>query len=140
MANPNGTGFMKLSNSSFRPSNMLRILIFFILSVMILGGISYHFYELDITEWLPEIPLCAFKAITTMDCPGCGMTRAVLNIGQLNFANALEYNPFSLPLLLVMVIFLGFGKFPLWFRPKYLAKVALLGVILFWLFRLHLLI
>lgn len=38
---------------------------------------------------------CIFKSITTIPCPGCGMTRACLSITHGQFADALRFNPFS---------------------------------------------
>lgn len=47
-----------------------------------------------------DVP-CAIKALTGFNCPGCGMTRAVLAALRLDFAAAFAYNRmfWSLPLL-----------------------------------------
>jgi len=46
-----------------------------------------HFVE------LPHIPLCGMKALTGYPCPGCGMTRAVVNLGGLNLAASWHFHP-----------------------------------------------
>ncbi|MFN8241614.1 MAG: DUF2752 domain-containing protein [Bacteroidales bacterium] len=52
------------------------------------------------------VSLCAFRNITAIDCPLCGMTRASYNIIRLDFQSAIIYNPVSLllPFLLVAEI------------------------------------
>ena len=49
--------------------------------------------------------ICIFKFITGHDCIGCGMTRALNEILNLNFASAYAYNPrvFIVAPLLVVV-------------------------------------
>ena len=47
--------------------------------------------------WESPIPLCLFKGLTGLDCPGCGMTRAFLLIGHGRFADAVASHPASLP-------------------------------------------
>ena len=42
---------------------------------------------------------CPFKAIFTIPCPGCGMTRAAFSLLKLDFASAFYFNPlvFTMP-------------------------------------------
>jgi hypothetical protein len=49
---------------------------------------------------LPSI--CIFRNLTGIKCPGCGMTRAVLSVLHLRFAEAFSYNK-----LIVLVFPLG---------------------------------
>lgn len=44
---------------------------------------------------------CPFKYVLHFDCPGCGMTRAILCLFRLDFAAAFHYHPmvFALPVL-----------------------------------------
>ncbi len=44
-------------------------------------------------HWLPDLPLCAFKASTGLDCPTCGTTRSVYALLHGHFALAWRYNP-----------------------------------------------
>lgn len=48
------------------------------------------------------LPLCAFKALTGVDCPGCGMTRAFLFLGHGRIAEATALHPLSVPAFLVV--------------------------------------
>ena len=48
------------------------------------------------------VPLCAVKALTGVDCPGCGMTRAFLLIGHGRVAEARALHLLALPAFLVV--------------------------------------
>ena len=43
---------------------------------------------------------CPFHTVTSFDCPGCGMTRAITALIKLHYKEAFHYHPFSF--LLVM--------------------------------------
>lgn len=47
---------------------------------------------------------CFFKNVFNIYCPGCGLTRAFLEIFNLNFINAFRYNIISIPLFIFIVI------------------------------------
>lgn len=50
---------------------------------------------------------CPIKKITGLYCPGCGITRMLLSILQLDFYQALRYNPLlflSLPFFLFLIV------------------------------------
>lgn len=51
---------------------------------------------LSISGW--GVP-CPFHALTGLHCPGCGMTRALVLVSQLELRAALQMNPFIYPLL-----------------------------------------
>ena len=54
------------------------------------------------TRWESPVPLCMFKGLTGLDCPGCGMTRAFLFIGHGRFADAAAMHPASIPAFLIV--------------------------------------
>ena len=57
--------------------------------------------------YLLKIPNCPVKLLCGYPCPGCGMTRAGFSIFQLDFKEALNYNPliYLLPFVLIIIIF-----------------------------------
>lgn len=51
------------------------------------------------------VPICLFRAISGLPCPGCGLTRALSSLIQGNPAAAFSYHPFAfivLPLFLML--------------------------------------
>jgi hypothetical protein len=47
--------------------------------------------------------LCPFREVTGLDCPGCGMTRAVAGVARGRIGTALDYNLFLVVLIPVLV-------------------------------------
>jgi len=45
---------------------------------------------------------CTFKALTGCPCPGCGLTRSVINISHLCFLTAFRQNPMGYPIYLTL--------------------------------------
>lgn len=52
-----------------------------------------------------EYSICYFYNATALPCPGCGLTRSVIRIFHLNFAEAWFFNPFGYPVALAFVFF-----------------------------------
>jgi hypothetical protein len=52
--------------------------------------------------WRSPVPLCLFKALTGLECPGCGMTRAFLLIGHGRLGEAFAMHPAGLPAFLIV--------------------------------------
>jgi hypothetical protein len=86
---------------------------------------------------------CPFYLLTGIHCPGCGMTRACIALARGEIGQALQYNPFSLGL----IIFAGaFALFPdrsrrfwrsLTSRTRTLCTGSVLALILcFWIYRI----
>lgn len=51
------------------------------------------------------VDVCWFKALSALPCPGCGLTRSLTNVSQLQPLDALAYHPFGLlvwPLVAVL--------------------------------------
>lgn len=55
--------------------------------------IIYYFYDPVTTSWAPK---CPFKVLTGLQCPGCGLQRALHALLQGRFVEAIHYNYFLL--------------------------------------------
>ncbi len=82
---------------------------------------------------------CPFHLITGLNCPGCGISRAIRSIAEFRFADALGYNLMA-PLILLYigycagfasVTYLNTGKSSLLVKPEWL-NIALLSLFMIW--------
>jgi hypothetical protein len=61
----------------------------------------------EVVDWLSNHLLtCPMKAATGIDCPGCGMQRAILKLLQGDIEGSIQMNPSALPIMF-MLIFLA---------------------------------
>jgi hypothetical protein len=117
----------------------MRVGIILLLSGICLSGISYYIYHIDTVAMMGKVVLCPFRLITKLPCPGCGMSRAFLSIGQLKFQQAVNYNIFSPLLFLLMISYLipNIYNSVIRIMLKYRLQWALLVIILInWGYRL----
>jgi hypothetical protein len=119
-----------------KPEKLLYFSVSIILCLVIASGILFYFWEINLLKYFSSIPLCPFHALTGKPCPGCGMSRAFLLLGQLKIIEALKMNLFSVPLLFLMIIYFVLGRIPLWLHNKYLGYISLFAVLSFWIVRL----
>ena len=71
---------------------------------MILGGIVLYYIN-PTQYWF--MPKCPFKLITGLNCPGCGIQRAIHALLHGRFTEAIKYNYFliySLPYATLFVV------------------------------------
>ena len=115
---------------------IIRFSVVIVVATIICAGVFYHLFEIDFITHLPTRSLCPFHAITGLDCPGCGMTRAMISLGQLKFGAAVGYNPFSVPLFILMTLCVWPGKFPSFLQHQTLSIFMFILVVLIWLMRL----
>jgi len=106
-----------------------------VLAVVSSCGVFLYLLEIDFMNYLPTVSLCPFHAATGIPCPGCGMTRAMISLGQLKLDEAIEYNLFSTPLLILMVLYVWPRKFPSFLQHKIFSIIMLVVVIFVWLMR-----
>ena len=52
----------------------------------------------------PGIDTCSFHALTSLSCPGCGLTRAFCAISHGQFRDAWNLHPFSFPLYAAVLV------------------------------------
>jgi len=117
----------------FTPDMIMRIAAGVIVCLALLSGVLLHFWEIDALHYLPSVSLCPFHVITGMACPGCGMTRAFLTIGQLKLQQAVTLNPFSIPLFSVMLLYLWLGYIPRFLQRKAFLHFSIPTVVTLWL-------
>jgi hypothetical protein len=84
-----------------------------------------------ITDWH-----CPIQAATGVACPGCGSTRAVMQITQLNFERAFNFNQliFVAPLVLAIVYLLT-RKMKKSHQTILIATLAFVLMATFWVWR-----
>jgi len=87
------------------------------------------------SRWFPP---CPFHALTGLDCPGCGSTRALHALLHGHVGAAINFNLLTLPGLAMVA--LGFGqqhseRLRKWWLPLNRPKVILVVVLAFWLLR-----
>ena len=116
--------------------HFLKISVIIVLAVISSAGVFFHLFEIDFITHLPTRSLCPFHAITGLACPGCGMTRAMISLGQLKFGAAVGYNFFSMPLFLLMILCVWPGKFPSFLQHQKFSIFMFILVLLVWLMRL----
>jgi hypothetical protein len=51
---------------------------------------------------------CPWKKIFDIDCAGCGTTRMVVSLIQLDFYQEFRFNPFIFVLLVLCILYLGY--------------------------------
>ena len=118
------------------PNDSLKTLIIIALAAVSSSGAFLYLFEIDFMNYLPTVSLCPFHAVTGIPCPGCGMTRAMINLGQFKIGAATEYNMFSTPLFILMVLYVWPGKFPSFLQHKLFGIIMFVVVIFVWLIRL----
>ena len=114
---------------------MFRVAVGVLLAAMVLAGVGHRVFGWDLGEWLPWLPGCAFRSVTGIPCPGCGMTRAFLLLSQLRLGDAFATNPASPALVTALAAW--------WLRPQRWPPrkaniawaAALAAVLLSWGFR-----
>ena len=121
---------------SITPNHLLRILVIIVLTVSSSSGVLFYLFEIDFINYLPSRSLCPFHVITGLACPGCGMTRAMISLGQLKLGEAIGYNLFSIPLLVLMIFYVWPGKFPSFLQHQVISVFLFIIVIVVWLMRL----
>lgn len=47
--------------------------------------------------------LCAFQLLTTLDCPGCGLTRSLIHALHGNFSESYAMHIWGIPLMLILL-------------------------------------
>ncbi len=118
------------------PALVLRVGVALVLGVTLASGLALLFFDVDLLRQLSFFPACPFHMASGLPCPGCGMTRAFLLLGQLRIGDALAAHPLAPGLLLAMLWTLAGapGRSRI---PRDAVATALLALVLgVWLVRL----
>jgi hypothetical protein len=77
------------------------------------GWLAFHQLS-DVSD--SGMRFCFLKTATGFPCPACGTTRAVDSLLQGQVWEAIQWNPFGLPVAIIMVVV------PLWIARDYVVK------------------
>ena len=78
--------------------------VLFLWGALLTAGIGYGLFCSRTGVGIP----CILHQLTGLDCPGCGMTRAVLALARLDIAAAFGYNAIW-PIILGYLLWIGLG-------------------------------
>ena len=95
------------------------------------------------------LTICGFKILTGLPCPGCGLTRSVINLSHLHFALSFRLHPLGMAVYLMSIFLILYGCIPektriavdemLLRNRKLLNTIGIIAVFLLagiWIFRL----
>jgi hypothetical protein len=103
------------------------------MSFLALGGflalaLFLHGSAIPAKRIINHLPLfCPFELVTSIPCPGCGMTHALFSMAQGNIGDAWLFNPFSF----FFILLLGMSCLPRGYVKSQSRRTALLMRILF---------
>jgi hypothetical protein len=83
------------------PDLMIALVSFGILTVAAMSGVSDTTIKLAGIQ-LPTI--CGFKLLTSLDCPGCGLTRSLVFAIHGHFRESYFMHIWGIPLLLILML------------------------------------
>ena len=84
-------------------TKILKLILISFLAFFINYDSNKHFDK----YYIPIDRLCMIRNVTGYPCPGCGMTRAHIEVLKLNFKKAFNYHPlFMLPSIIFLVVML----------------------------------
>jgi hypothetical protein len=85
-------------------------MVFISLTAIIMISVIYR--PAEVNPYQEYSTICAFKNLTGLPCPGCGLTHSFCEIGKGHLASALDWNWLGIPLFLLMVL--------LWFKALFI--------------------
>jgi hypothetical protein len=117
------------------PDRVLRVAAFAVLGAVAGSGMLAAFGSVDLLDHLDWAPSCAIRTFIGFDCPGCGMTRALVLLGQMEFAAACNAHPAAPGFVLALGAGIVCPDLVSAHRNA-LVRAALLFVLVAWWFRL----
>ena len=76
---------------------LLRLACGSVVAATVACGVLLAGWGVDLIERLPDFEACLARWLSGHPCPGCGMLRGLLRLGQLRFADAYALHPLSVP-------------------------------------------
>ena len=79
--------------------------LFFVMVVLFVVAVVYYFLYINFPKFVIK---CLFKEITGFKCPGCGITRMLVNFINFNLLDGFKYNMFlaiTLPYVIYVIVY-----------------------------------
>ena len=90
----------------------------------------YVFWS-NIVDWLEKFQLpCMHKFITGIDCPGCGMQRAIIALLRGNLVESIKMYPPLIPITIMLVFLWAHTVFKFKHGAKMLTYLFVINVII----------
>jgi hypothetical protein len=117
------------------PDRVLRVASLAVLAAVAASGLLASFGGIDLIDHLDWAPPCAIHAWTGFACPGCGMTRALVLLGQFQFAASCSAHPAAPGVAIALGVGVVRPGLLMHGRRNVVASVALVLVGIAWLVR-----
>lgn len=89
--------------------------LYLIILIACFAGICWLFFLINY-EKQNNVSVCLIKNATSIPCPSCGSTRAVVQLTKGNFTESLLLNPFGIVIFSIMIVF------PVWIILDFILK------------------
>jgi hypothetical protein len=79
--------------------------LFFVISILMVIAIGYYILYVNYPSFVVK---CMFKQMTGFKCPGCGVTRMLVNFMEFDFMDGVKYNIFlaaTLPFVVYIIVY-----------------------------------
>ncbi len=125
-----------------------------ILLIACATGYFWIFYNYAYNPGYQEgVNTCIIKQVTSIPCPSCGTTRAVLTLFNLQLLESLYWNPIGLIIVGIMVfapiwiaidlilkkdsLYLFYGKIERFFRIRWVAIISIILILANWIWNIQ---
>lgn len=135
-------------------STLSRVKLYTILLFACFAGYAWVIYNLIYNSGYQEgINTCIIKQVTTIPCPSCGTTRAIMSIANYQIMDSLYWNPLGFVLVAILIVspiwiaidlilkkkslYSFYGNMERFFRNRWVAILSIILILTNWIWNIQ---